>query len=84
MSGRNFGSLVMVASCAGAVALPAHAPRGPVELLAPAGGPDSAFAAFHFGYIRLWPPQRARKLGLRQPTFFSARDQDLAQCLFEW
>src|SRR5690242_2284039 len=26
-----------------------NAPRGSVELLAPAGGPDAAFAAFHFG-----------------------------------
>ena len=45
---------------------------------------EPTFAAFHFGNIRLWPPQRARKLGLSHPTFFPARDQDLAQCLFKW
>jgi putative protease len=39
------------------------APRGPVELLAPAGGPDAAFAAFQFGADAIY-------LGLKK---FSAR-----------
>ncbi len=38
-------------------------PRGPVELLAPAGGPEAAFAAFHFGADAVY-------LGLKK---FSAR-----------
>jgi putative protease len=38
-------------------------PRGPVELLAPAGGPEAAFAAFHFGADAIY-------LGLKK---FSAR-----------
>src|SRR5262245_14339065 len=42
---------------------PSHAPRGPVELLAPAGGPEAAFAAFHFGADAIY-------LGLKK---FSAR-----------
>src|SRR4051812_47512254 len=31
------------------VPVPVGSHRGQVELLAPAGGPDSAFAAFHYG-----------------------------------
>jgi putative protease len=49
-----------------AVSVPLHTPVGanhPVELLAPAGGPDSAFAAFHFGADAIY-------LGLKK---FSAR-----------
>ncbi len=42
---------------------PADSPRGPVELLAPAGGPEAAFAAFHFGADAIY-------LGLKK---FSAR-----------
>ncbi len=42
---------------------PAHVPAGPVELLAPAGGPDAAFAAFHYGADAIY-------LGLKK---FSAR-----------
>ena len=38
-------------------------PSGPVELLAPAGGPEAAFAAFHFGADAIY-------LGLKK---FSAR-----------
>jgi putative protease len=46
------------------VPLPADAgPSHPVELLAPAGGPDAAFAAFHFGADAIY-------LGLKK---FSAR-----------
>jgi putative protease len=40
-----------------------HAPSRPVELLAPAGGPEAAFAAFHFGADAIY-------LGLKK---FSAR-----------
>jgi putative protease len=40
-----------------------NAARGPVELLAPAGGPEAAFAAFHFGADAIY-------LGLQK---FSAR-----------
>ena len=40
-----------------------NTPAGPVELLAPAGGPDSAFAAFHYGADAIY-------LGLKK---FSAR-----------
>jgi U32 family peptidase len=42
---------------------PADGPYGPVELLAPAGGPEAAFAAFHFGADAIY-------LGLKK---FSAR-----------
>src|SRR5262245_41291426 len=42
---------------------PAEAPTRPVELLAPAGGLDAAFAAFHFGADAVY-------LGLKK---FSAR-----------
>jgi putative protease len=45
-----------------ALPAPGHA-AGPVELLAPAGGPDAAFAAFHFGADAVY-------LGLKK---FSAR-----------
>jgi putative protease len=44
-------------------AAPLDAPQGPVELLAPAGGPEAAFAAFHFGADAIY-------LGLKK---FSAR-----------
>jgi U32 family peptidase len=43
--------------------LPADGLHGPVELLAPAGGPEAAFAAFHFGADAIY-------LGLKK---FSAR-----------
>jgi putative protease len=42
---------------------PLDSPQGPVELLAPAGGPEAAFAAFHFGADAVY-------LGLKK---FSAR-----------
>ncbi|MHB1423704.1 MAG: peptidase U32 family protein [Gemmataceae bacterium] len=44
-------------------AAPVASQRGPVELLAPAGGPEAAFAAFHFGADAIY-------LGLKK---FSAR-----------
>ncbi|MGH7172095.1 MAG: peptidase U32 family protein [Gemmataceae bacterium] len=43
--------------------VPADGPHGPVELLAPAGGPEAALAAFHFGADAIY-------LGLKK---FSAR-----------
>ena len=43
--------------------IPSEAGKHPVELLAPAGGPDAAFAAFHFGADAIY-------LGLKK---FSAR-----------
>lgn len=43
--------------------MPSDGPQGPVELLAPAGGPEAAFAAFHFGADAIY-------LGLKK---FSAR-----------
>src|SRR5947209_8655873 len=45
------------------VPVTAAAAQGPVELLAPAGGPEAAFAAFHFGADAIY-------LGLKK---FSAR-----------
>ena len=42
---------------------PVDSSHGPVELLAPAGGPDAAFAAFHYGADAIY-------LGLKK---FSAR-----------
>jgi putative protease len=57
------GEYAAPADAPGALPTPTHAPARPVELLAPAGGPDAAFAAFHYGADAIY-------LGLKK---FSAR-----------